>query len=209
VRDAHARSQGKERHISSQAHRLSTAHAHTRARNSDPYTDCIFLSALACECLRLCVPVCVCVCHGGARRSFIAEQRRAAGPRVRHAVVIGWFARVAAGVTWTSRTTSALWAGRDLHTTVIDAAGAIYVIGGVAGSTYYNDVYVSRDGGADRTRAGVLERALGGSTTRGCYRGSGHSSVLVGYTGALDAHQRVLIGYSGVLEGHEGLHRGC
>jgi hypothetical protein len=30
---------------------------------------------------------------------------------------------------------------------VIDAAGAIYVIGGL-GSTYYHDVWVSTDGGA-------------------------------------------------------------
>jgi hypothetical protein len=38
---------------------------------------------------------------------------------------------------------------------VIDAAGAIYVIGGV-GSTRYNDVWVSADGGADRTRGDKL-----------------------------------------------------
>ncbi len=31
---------------------------------------------------------------------------------------------------------------------MIEAAGAIYVIGGAAGSTYYNDVYMSTDGGA-------------------------------------------------------------
>ncbi len=56
-------------------------------------------------------------------------------------------------MTWTSRTTSAPWAGRYYHTTVIDAAGAIYVIGGY-GSTRYQDVWASTDGGADRTRAG-------------------------------------------------------
>jgi hypothetical protein len=53
------------------------------------------------------------------------------------------------GVTWTSRTTSAPWAGREGQTTVIDAAGAIYVIGGWGGGgTYYNDVWASPDGGA-------------------------------------------------------------
>jgi hypothetical protein len=36
---------------------------------------------------------------------------------------------------------------------VIDG-GAIYVIGGNSGGTYFNDVYVSTDGGDDRTRAG-------------------------------------------------------
>jgi hypothetical protein len=31
---------------------------------------------------------------------------------------------------------------------VVDAAGAIYVIGGYNGTTYFNDVFVSTDGGA-------------------------------------------------------------
>ena len=47
-----------------------------------------------------------------------------------------------AGVTWTSRTLSAQWAARSGHTTVIDAAGAIYVIGGGG----FQDVWT--DGGA-------------------------------------------------------------
>jgi hypothetical protein len=54
----------------------------------------------------------------------------------------------AAGVTWTSRMTSAPWAGRWLHTSVVNATGAIYVIGGYDGTTYYNDVLGSTDGGA-------------------------------------------------------------
>ncbi len=41
-----------------------------------------------------------------------------------------------------------------MHTTVVDAAGAIYVIGGYDGTTYFGDVWASTDGGADRTRAG-------------------------------------------------------
>jgi hypothetical protein len=47
------------------------------------------------------------------------------------------------------------WAARARHTTVIDAAGTIYVIGGVGGAdgdTVYNDVWASTNGGADRTR---------------------------------------------------------
>jgi hypothetical protein len=72
-------------------------------------------------------------------------------------VVANLLVRVlASGVTWTSRTTNAPWAGRKGHTSVIDAAGAIYVIGGFSGTganiVYYKDVYVSTDGGADRTR---------------------------------------------------------
>ena len=57
-------------------------------------------------------------------------------------------AGVAAGVTWTNRTTSAPWAGRSGHTSVIDAAGAIYVIGGYNAPYYFNDVWVTTDGGA-------------------------------------------------------------
>ncbi len=55
---------------------------------------------------------------------------------------------MAAGVTWTSRTTSAQWIGRSGHTTVIDAAGAIYVIGGFGGGDDHDDVWASTDGGA-------------------------------------------------------------
>ncbi len=62
---------------------------------------------------------------------------------------------LAAGVRWASRTLAAPWAARRYHTSVIDAAGAIYVIGG-QGCTdgtsclivSLKDVWVSTDGGA-------------------------------------------------------------
>ena len=57
-------------------------------------------------------------------------------------------ARSAAGVTWRSRTASAQWAARFGHTSVVDAAGAIYVIGGWNGYTFFQDVWASTDGGA-------------------------------------------------------------
>jgi hypothetical protein len=72
------------------------------------------------------------------------------------------------------------WAARAGHTTVIDAAGAIYVIGGYNGTTFFNDVLVSTDGGAppDYVRAvvgrytgWVLRWYYGGyyrGTTGGC-----------------------------------------
>ena len=75
---------------------------------------------------------------------------------MRFALVIGRPPICAAGATWTSRTLKAEWAARVGHTSVIDAAGAIYVIGGWNGRVSYNDVWVSTNGGADRTR-GVLE----------------------------------------------------
>jgi hypothetical protein len=66
---------------------------------------------------------------------------------------------VAAGVTWRLVIASAPWAARYTLTSVIDAAGAIYIIGGDNG-TLYKDVWASTDGGAERTRyrgwSGVL-----------------------------------------------------
>ena len=57
----------------------------------------------------------------------------------------------AAGRTFSSRTLKAGWAARSYHTSVVDASGAIYVLGD-DGGTYYNDVWASTDGGA---RAGL------------------------------------------------------
>jgi hypothetical protein len=59
---------------------------------------------------------------------------------------------------------------------VIDAAGAIYVIGGYAlegTEPLHNDEWVSTDGGADRTRAGCGRGLLGGySGVAGVLRGT-------------------------------------
>ncbi len=60
----------------------------------------------------------------------------------------------AAGTAWRPVIASAPWAARYGHTTVIDAASAIYVLGGRNSGTVYNDVWVSTDRGADRIRAG-------------------------------------------------------
>ncbi len=85
-------------------------------------------------------------------------------------------------MTWELVIASAPWAARYSHTSVIDAAGAIYVIGGNGIGTYYHDVWVSTDGGA---RAGfglgLYEGTLGGY--------SGHTQVATG----------VVAGYSQVV----------
>ncbi len=75
---------------------------------------------------------------------------------------------MAAGAMWRCRTASAPWAGRYAHTTVIDAAGAIYVIGGASNddTTVFQDVWVSTDGGA---RPGSVGGVVGG--TQGYYGG--------------------------------------
>ncbi len=84
----------------------------------------------------------------------------------------------AAGVTWTSRTTSAQWAARSDHTSVVDAAGAIYVIGGYSYSSgYLNDVWVSTDGGARPDSVGGVV----GCTQRG-YSGD-TTEIILGYYG--------------------------
>ena len=62
---------------------------------------------------------------------------------------------MAAGATWSIVTASAPWGVRYDHTSVIDAGGAIYVIGGQGNAPTYNDVWVSTDKGADRNRAGT------------------------------------------------------
>ena len=62
---------------------------------------------------------------------------------------------MAAGVTWRLVIANAPWAARYFHTSVVDASGAIYVLGGYGGGTaYLSDVWKSTDGGAGRTRSG-------------------------------------------------------
>jgi hypothetical protein len=64
------------------------------------------------------------------------------------------------------------------HTSVVDAAGAIYVIGGYGGyPLIFQDVWASTDGGDDWTRAGDGLGALGGY--------SGVAGVLKGTKGVL------------------------
>ena len=69
---------------------------------------------------------------------------------------------MAAGATWTLVIASVPWAARGDHTSVIDAAGAIYVIGGVGGFTLstYKDVWVSTDGGLRPDSVRVLKGVI-------------------------------------------------
>jgi hypothetical protein len=118
------------------------------------------------EFLYVFVSVCWCVCFGVF--VFLAYVGSTGWPVAfgHRSVVV-----LAAGVTWTSRTASAPWAGREGHTSVIDATGAIYVIGGrggTDGTTYFNDVLVSTDGGADRSCA--VTRGYSGRGVLGCNR---------------------------------------
>ncbi len=117
---------------------------------------------------------------------------------------IGRFARVHAGATWTSRTTSAPWAARQLHTSVVDAAGAIYVLGGnnINGGGCFHDVWATTDGGA---RPDSVKVGWSGGTTgvlSGLYEGlrgtwgyyGGIEGVLREYLGVSRGTRRVLAG---------------
>jgi hypothetical protein len=73
-------------------------------------------------------------------------QRNGRGAAFAVAIVASVVLRsLAAGATWRLVIASAPWAARSAHMSVIDAAGAIYVIGGWRS---YKDVWVSTDGGA-------------------------------------------------------------
>jgi hypothetical protein len=78
----------------------------------------------------------------------------------------------AAGASWTRVKANAPWAARTEHTSVIDAAGGIYVLGGNSypSSLRYNDVWRSADGGAPPhlvcARAHARACAAGASGTR-------------------------------------------
>ena len=50
---------------------------------------------------------------------------------------------------------NAPWAGRYMPTTVIDAAGTMYLIGGQGDTGSLNDVWSSANKGANRTRGGT------------------------------------------------------
>jgi hypothetical protein len=99
--------------------------------------------------------------HDVADRDAIYGKSWAARRADRHVCVClrlvrpaGCRARSAAGVTWITRTANAPWAARLRHTSMIDAASVIYVIGGLGGTTsgtVLNDVWASTDGGADPT----------------------------------------------------------
>ena len=68
----------------------------------------------------------------------------------------------ATGVTWSLVTSNAPWAARCMHTTVIDAAGTMYLIGGQSYTGYLNDVWSSANKGVNRTQRGTQ-----GSTHKG------------------------------------------
>jgi hypothetical protein len=103
------------------------------------------------------------------------------GPRRAPAAARSWLRSVptaglaralAAGATFTNRTASAPWSARFSHTSVVDAAGAIYVIGGFGHLTgWFHDVWVSTDGGARPDSGVVVRRGVHWMGTRGVLAG--------------------------------------
>ncbi len=85
-----------------------------------------------------------------------------------------------AGATWTNRTLAAPWVARYAHTSVVDATGAIYVLGGSGysdGFTDFQDVWASTDGGA---RAGLRQRGYEGGYWVGTQGVLGDHGALTG-----------------------------
>ena len=67
-------------------------------------------------------------------------------------------------MTWSPAAVFTPWAARYGHTTVIDAAGTMYLIGGLAagvdgGRVDLNDVWVCADKGANRSQVHVYIHA--------------------------------------------------
>jgi hypothetical protein len=111
-------------------------------------------------CVRACASVRVCVRVLGWVYDRVCATGTLTGLQAadgRSCICVGHrsLGHVAAGATWTRVTASAPWAARYGHTSVINAAGAIFVIGG-GSSSYYNDVWVSTDGGADRALGATI-----------------------------------------------------
>jgi hypothetical protein len=82
---------------------------------------------------------------------------------------------------------------------VIDATGAIYVIGGYNTTKYpnvfFNDVWASTDGGVHRTRAGCPKGVL-----RGYYRG--YLGYYRGYCGSTTGGTWGTLVYQGVKQAY-------
>jgi hypothetical protein len=127
---------------------------------------CVCVSVRARACVR--APSCVCA-------RVRARVRACVRACVRAYMCVFVCACVRAGAMWRSRTMTAPWAARYYHTSVVDAAGAIYVIGGWNSyngtNTYFNDVFVSTDGGARPDSGvgwlGVLDKELQGGVLEG------------------------------------------
>jgi hypothetical protein len=143
-----------------------------RARGCVCVCVCVGLCGFMCLCD--CVCVCserVCAMPRRCSRTLVVRRRLAvfiARPAPRRSFV-EVRARSAAGASWSCRTKTAPWAGRVGHTSVVDAAGTIYVIGGRNDTdTVFNDVWASTDGGARPDagvgRSGVLQGVLQGGT---------------------------------------------
>jgi hypothetical protein len=111
---------------------------------------------------------------------------------------VGRHRRRTAGATWSLAAVITPWAARFGHTTVIDAAGTMYLIGGFHGfNTNLNDVWSSANKGANRTR-GVLP-----VVPKGALKGT--QGVLKGYARGTQGYSRgnlaVRKGHSRVLKG--------
>ncbi len=154
---------------------------------------CVRVRVRVCLCAPLGPSVCACV-HSVCKRTVRACASRPHAPSHRTAATCGinrsarsarWRPRArgcvrchrpgsrasAAGITWAYLSPYAVY-GRQGHTSVVDAAGAIYVIGGVGISqgigVYYNEVLARPDGGAGPGPGAVGGGGYSTGYLRGC-----------------------------------------
>ncbi len=143
----------------------------------------------------LCVGMCVCgttVCvrlgaEWALRGHAVLIARPAAARAWLRSGATGRLSRAfAAGRTFSNRTLKAEWAARHSHTSVVDASGAIYVIGGFDGGILYNDVWASIDGGVRPDSVGGRSGGTGGTTGYSRVLHGGTAGVLWGYDTGYD-----------------------
>jgi hypothetical protein len=137
------------------------------------------------------------------RCMYLYAKRRASARVCRR----GRHRRRAAGVTWSVVTSNAPWAARSMHTTVIDAAGTMYLIGGEGNTGNLDDVWSSANRGANRLN-GDLQGVLKGYSSGAQGVLQGYSRGSTGYSWALtkevrNKYARVLLeGSSRVSQWH-------
>ncbi len=113
----------------------------------------VYTCICVCVCLYIHIYLCVYISVSIYLTIHICIYRGACNARMgtlAFLLVVGRSPASAAGVTWKRLIRSAPWDARYYHSTVIDAAGAIYVLGGYNGGTFthYKDVWMCTPGGA-------------------------------------------------------------
>ncbi|HII14869.1 MAG TPA: PGF-pre-PGF domain-containing protein [Nanoarchaeota archaeon] len=100
------------------------------------------------------------------------------------------------GISWTLVNSSAAFSERAYHTSVVDSSGAMWVIAGFNGNTYFNDTWYSTNGAVwTRANASAFPGRYGHSSV---VDSTGKIWVIAGLLQSATADPPVTIGSSGV-----------